>query len=335
MIRDALAAVIDGVDLSREESTAVMDEIMSGRCTDAQIGAFLVALRIKGETVDEIAGAASVMRQKATRVPAPSHVIDVVGTGGDGQKTFNISTCAALVAAAGGAVVAKHGSRSVSSSSGSSQVLEELGVNIGASVEVVARCIEEAHIGFLFAPNLHAAMKHAIGPRKEMAVRTIFNILGPLTNPAGARRQVMGVYASDLVETMAHTLRELGAERVLVVHGHDGLDEITITDETTVAQYLGGEVERLVIAPEDFGLVRARLDALRVSDPAQSAALVRAVLQGELGPARDVVLLNAGAALFVAAVAEDIAEGVEQAREAIDSGKAAETLERLAALSHA
>ncbi|MFH0912020.1 MAG: anthranilate phosphoribosyltransferase [Planctomycetota bacterium] len=333
MIQEALKRVLDGQNLTCEESAAVMDEIMSGACTGAQIGAYLVALRIKGETVDEITGAARVMREKATRIPAPADVIDTCGTGGDGQKTFNVSTAAALVAAGAGAKVAKHGNRSVSSSSGSSQVLEALGVNVMAGPETVARCIEEAGIGFLFAPLLHGAMKHAIGPRKEIGVRTIFNILGPLTNPAGARRQLLGVYAADLVETLARVLQALGAERVIVVHGRDGLDEITLSEKTDMAVLRDGAVETATIAPEEFGLKRAPIERMRVNSPEESAAILRDVLAGGKGPARDMVLVNAGAALFAADLAADIAEGIEKAREAVDRGKASASLNRLIEVS--
>ncbi|MBN1257708.1 MAG: anthranilate phosphoribosyltransferase [Planctomycetes bacterium] len=334
MIKEAIAKLIEGQDLTMDECALVMNDIMSGQCTDAQIGAFLVTMRLKGETVEEIAAAAKVMREKATRVPASVPVIDTCGTGGDGLATFNISTAAAIVAAGGGAHIAKHGNRSVSSSSGSSQVLEALGVNIDAPVEVVAKCIEEAGIGFLFAPLLHGAMKYAIGPRKEMGVRTIFNILGPLTNPAGAKRQLLGVYTSSLVETLAHVLKTLGSECAMVVHGHDGLDEISITDETTLAQLKDGEVESLVIAPEDFDMKRAPLEAIRVASPEESAEVIRKLLAGGQGPARDIVLLNAGAALFVAGIAEDMVDGIARAAEAIDSGTAAKTLEKLVAVSN-
>jgi anthranilate phosphoribosyltransferase len=313
--------------------TAVMDEIMTGACTDAQIGAFLVALRNKGETVEEISGAAAVMRAKATRVPAAPDVMDTCGTGGDGQRTFNISTAAAITAAAAGARVAKHGNRSVSSSSGSSQVLEELGVNVQAPVEAVARCVEEARIGFLFAPSLHAAMKYAIGPRKEIGIRTIFNVLGPLTNPAGARRQLMGVYDTSLVKPMAEVLHALGARRALVVHGCDGMDEITITGPTATAVLDDGVVEEGTITPEDFGMRSAPVDDLRVESAPDSAEMIRAVFAGEGGPARDVVLLNAGAAVYVAGLENDIAGGILRAAHAIDSGDAAQTLRKLVELS--
>jgi len=335
MMQEALKRILDGHDLTRDECAEVMDEIMSGACTDAQIGAFLVALRIKGETIEEITGAASVMRAKATRVPASADVIDTCGTGGDAHHTFNISTAAAIVSAACGVAVAKHGNRSVSSSSGSSQVLEALGVNIEASVEVMARCIQRAGIGFLYAPRLHGAMKYAIGPRKEIGVRTIFNILGPLTNPAGARRQLMGVYSEALVEPLAHVLRALGTVRAVVVHGRDGVDELSISDESVLAELMDAQVRVRIVTPEEFGLERAPLDALRVDSPEQSAALIRGVLGGEPGPARDVVLLNAGAALYAAGAAGDIAEGMTRAAEAVDMGRGQATLAKLVEESRA
>ena len=333
MIREAIQKVVSGEDLSREEATAVMNEIMTGECTGAQIGSFITALRQKGETVEEIVGCAKVMREKATRIAAPPHVIDVVGTGGDSQHTFNISTTAAIVAASAGATVAKHGNRSVSSTSGAADVLKALGVNIEADTATVEACIEKAGIGFLFAPLLHGAMKHAIGPRREIGIRTVFNILGPLTNPAGAPRQLLGVYASTLAPTLALVLKQLGSTHVMVVHGHDGLDEITIAEETTIAELKDGEVNEYVIAPEEFDMSRASLDEIRVSSSEESAACVRKVLAGETGPARDVVLLNAGAAIYVADLAEDLVAGVERARQAIDQGDAAKTLETLVAVS--
>lgn len=329
MIKDIICKLICATDLTFEEASAVMEEIMSGDCTDAQIGAYLAAMRMKGETIDEIAGSAEVMRRKATLIEAPEGVIDTCGTGGDEQSTLNVSTAAAIVAAGGGAIVAKHGNRSVSSSSGSSQVLDELGVNINASKETVEKCIKEVGIGFLFAPLLHDAMKFAIGPRKEMGVRTIFNILGPLTNPARAKRQLMGVFSSALVEPIAYVLKSIGIERALVVHGHDGLDEITIAEETTVAFLIEGEVKTMVVAPEDFGLKRSELDSIRVSSAEESARMIMEVLKGQKSPARDIILMNAGAALYVAEKAHDLAEGFDRAVDAVDSGKALECLNRL------
>ncbi len=333
MIRDCLKTVISGNDLTREQAQAVMNSIMSGDCTDAQIGAFITAMRIKGESIEEITGFVQAMRDKATRIKTTGEVIDTCGTGGDASGTFNISTAAALVAAGAGARVAKHGNRSVSSSSGSADVLRELGLNLEAETGIVERCISEAGIGFLFAPRLHAAMKHAIGPRREIGIRTVFNILGPLTNPAGARRQLLGVYASRLVPVMAQVLRNLGSVRAMVVHGHDGLDEITIAGETTVAELKNGEVNEYVIAPEDFGMKRSSLAVISAQSPEQSAAIIRSVLTAEPGPARDITVLNAAAALVVSGVAEDMITGTDLAAEAIDSGRAMHTLERLVTLS--
>jgi len=334
VIRECLSKVIEGLDLTQAEAVAVMDDIMSGRCTDAQIAGFLTALRLKGETVEEICGFAKVMREKATRVQADPRVIDTCGTGGDAQGTFNISTAAALVAAGAGVQVAKHGNRSVSSASGSADVLRTLGVNIDATPAQIEACMAETGIGFLFAPLLHGAMKHAIGPRRELGIRTVFNVLGPLTNPAGARRQLLGVYASSLAPTMALVLKALGSERAMVVHGHDGLDEITLSDETTVAELRDGEVQEFVIGPDDFGMRRCPLEAIRVSHAEESAARIRSVLAGEAGPARDIVVLNAGAAIVVAGKAADMMDGVELATRAIDSGRAREALARLVEVSN-
>jgi anthranilate phosphoribosyltransferase len=333
MIREAIAALVDGVELSREQARAVMNEIMSGECTDAQIGAFLTALRLKGETVGEIAGCAEVMREKATAIRAPGGCIDTCGTGGDSLHTFNISTAAALVAAGAGVTVAKHGNRSVSSTSGSADVLQALGVNVDAPPALVEQCLAEAGIGFLFAPRMHGAMKHAIGPRREMGIRTVFNILGPLTNPAGATRQLVGVYDAALAPVLAEVLGALGSERALVVHGHDGLDEISITGETTVAELDAGRVTTRTVTPEALGLERAPLAAIQVQSAEESAARIRGVLDGAHGPARAITLLNAGAAVYVAGRAGDMKEGVRVAREAVDSGAARTALDRLAALS--
>ncbi len=329
MIKESIAKVIDGENLSFEEAANVMDMIMAGKCSDAQIGAYLTALRMKGETIEEIAGSASVMRSKATHIDAPDNVIDTCGTGGDEHYTVNVSTAAAIVAAGAGAIVAKHGNRSVSSSSGSSQVLEELGVNINASKDTVEKCIKEVGIGFLFAPLLHDAMRFAIGPRKEMGVRTIFNILGPLTNPAKAKHQVMGVFSSALVEPIAYVLKSIGIEKALVVHGHDGLDEITIADETTMAFLVDGEVKTMVIAPEDFGLKRSLLDEIRVNSAKESAEMIAEVFAGRHTSARDIIVLNAAAAIYVAELAEDLDEGFKMAVDSVDSGNASRILKNL------
>ena len=329
-IQDAIAKLIEGQDLSRGETVDVMNQIMSGEATDAQIGGFLVSLRLKGETVDEVSGAAEVMRQKATPISTKHEVVvDTCGTGGDASGTFNISTAAAFVTAGTGLCVAKHGNRAASSQCGSADVLKALGVNIEADPETVSRCLDEAGIGFLFAISLHGAMKYAIGPRRELGIRTVFNALGPLTNPAGAKRQVIGVYSGDLTEPMASVLGKLGAEKAYVVHGLDGLDEITVTGPTRVSALLDGKVSTCEVTPEALGVDTAPAESLKGGDPETNAGIVRSVLDGEPGPQLDVVLLNAGAAIASGGLADDIAGGVEVAREAVSSGKAREKLERL------
>jgi anthranilate phosphoribosyltransferase len=345
IVRDAIKIVVEGGDLTREQAAATMNAIMSGEATGAQIGCLLTAMRLKGETVDEITGFASVMRDKVTRIRhsrraggragarAPL-VVDTCGTGGDGLHTFNISTIAALVAAGAGAVVAKHGNRSVSSACGSADVLKALGVNIEAPVDVVERCLDEVGIGFLYAPLLHTAMKHAIGPRREIGIRTVFNILGPLTNPAGAQAQLLGVYDDALCGTLAKVLHALGSERVFVVHGRDGEDEISLTSPTHVAELHAGEVETYTIEPELFGMKRTSLSQLVGGDSEQNAGIAREVLGGKKGPHRDAVLLNAGAAIAAAGLADDIADGITHATEAIDSGAAAAKLDALVKLTN-
>ena len=333
-IQEAIAKVIEGADLSRGEMTDVMNQIMSGEATDAQIGAFLIALRVKGECVDEIAGAASVMRERATPIATKHDVIvDTCGTGGDHSGTFNISTTAAFVAAGAGLCVAKHGNRAATSQSGSADVLSALGVNIEASPETVSRCLDDVGIGFLFAISLHGAMKYAIGPRREIGARTIFNALGPLSNPAGATRQVVGVYSAALTETLAGVLATLGAERAFVVHGSDGLDEMTLTGPTRVSELKNGSVSTYDVSPGDFGLMQAPADALKGGDADYNAEITRSVLNGEEGPRRDIVLLNAAAAIVAGDKARDLNEGVQVAAEVIDSGKALEKLEGLVAAS--
>jgi len=334
VIREAIRTLSAGADLPRETAAGVMNVLMSGDATPAQAAAFLTALAMKGETIDEITGCAEVMRAKATVVHAEKPFVDVVGTGGDHSGTFNVSTAAAIVVAGAGVRVAKHGNRAMSSKSGSADVLAALGVNLDADVPTVERCIAEARVGFLFAPRMHAAMKHAIGPRREIGIRTIFNILGPLTNPAGATRMLLGVFAPEMVETLAAVLRNLGGTRAFVVHGADGLDEITTTDETLVAELRDGAIESYHIRPEDFGVERSGRDALVVEGAEQSAGVIRSVLAGEPGPARDIVVLNAGAAIAAGGAAEDIAAGVAAARAAIDSGAAAAALERLVQISN-
>ena len=335
MIQEAIRDLIAGADLDRAKMRAVMEQIMSGQATDAQIGAFLVALRIKGETVDEIAGGAEVMREKATPiVTVRPDLIDTCGTGGDDSGTFNISTTVAFVACGAGLAVAKHGTRSISSQCGSSDVLTALGVNVEATPEKVGECIDEVGIGFLFAIALHGAMKHAVGPRRELATRTVFNILGPLTNPAGAKRQLLGVFDGALTEALAGVLRELRSERALVVHGSDGLDEITLTGPTQVSELRDGQISTRQIHPGDFGLQTASAEALKGGDADHNARILRGVLDGEEGPQRDVVLLNSAAAVVVGGLAEDITAGLEAARESIDSGKARQALDRLVEVSN-
>ncbi len=329
MIKEAIGMLIGGIDLSGEEMGQCMTEIMEGRATDAQIGAFLAALRIKEESVEEIAAAARVMREKAATINAPDGTLDTCGTGGDMAGTFNISTTAALVVSASGAPVAKHGNRSVSSRSGSADVLEALGVKIDLEPASVEKSLFETGFGFLFAPLFHPAMKYAIGPRREMGVRTIFNILGPITNPAGAKRQLLGVFAARLTETLCRVLGSLGAEDAMVVHGEDGLDEITITNGTRVSRFVGGEVENSIISPEDFGLQRAAIEDIAGSDKDTNAKITISILKGEKGPRRDVVLMNSAAALVVAEKAANLRDAYAMAAEAVDSGKAFKKLEEI------
>jgi len=336
-LKEILPRVIEGNDLSREDAAAAMDAIMSGEATPAQIGAFLAAMRLKGETTDEIAGCAEVMRRHATKINVTGDVIDTCGTGGDASGTFNISTAAALVAAGAGAKVAKHGNRSVSSKSGSADVLKALGVKIDCPVPVVERCIEEAGIGFLFAPMLHAAMKHAIGPRREIGVRTVFNILGPLTNPAGAKRQIMGVFDRHLTEKLAEVLATLGAERALVVASEDGLDELSTTAPNSIAWVADGAVTTDTLDAEKLGFPRASIDDLKVDGPEASADVIRDVLAGGRGPHRDIVVLNAAGALMLtkAGATDDWALAIKSAEASIDEGRAKAALEKLVAVSNA
>jgi len=335
-MQSAIRAVTEGRDLSGEQMSAVMRTIMTGEASAAQIGGFLVGLRMKGETVDEIAAAARVMRELATPVHADvPHLVDTCGTGGDGAHTFNISTASAFAVAAAGGHVAKHGNRSVSSASGSADVLEAAGIRVDLGADAVARCIREVGLGFMFAPLHHGAMKHAIGPRREMGVRTIFNVLGPLTNPAGAPHQLIGVFSEALLEPLAQVLGQLGSRRVLVVHAEDGLDEISIAAATSVAEWNDGRLARYTVEPERFGLERAGLEAITARSADQSLHMLRGVLDGRPGPARDVVLLNAGAALYACTRAQSLEAGIEQAREAIDCGEARRRLEALVSLSRA
>lgn len=322
-IQEAISVVVNGDNLSRLQTKEVMQQIMTGECTSAQIGGLLIGLRMKGETVEEITAAAEVMAKLAAHVSIDVEpLIDIVGTGGDGTHTFNVSTAASFVAAGAGAKVAKHGNRSVSSQSGSADVLEQAGANLNLNPQQVAKVIEQAGVGFMFAPMHHSAMKHAIGPRKELAARTIFNILGPLTNPAGVKRQVVGVFDRALLEPLAQVLGNLGSEHALVVCGEDGMDEFSICAPSIVAEYKAGEVRCYQIAPEDVGLARAEVSELVADGPARSLEMINAVLDGCSGPARDIVVLNAGAGLVVAGLAESISTGVELAQKSIDSGAA-------------
>nr|VFK23341.1 MAG: anthranilate phosphoribosyltransferase [Candidatus Kentron sp. LPFa] len=333
-LTSAIRTVTEHRDLSGSEMTEVMNTIMTGGATPAQIGGFLIGLRMKGETVEEIAGAAAAMRALATPIDiSVEHLVDTCGTGGDARGTFNVSTTSALVAAAAGAKVAKHGNRAISGKSGSADVLEAAGVNLEIEPALVSRCIEEVGIGFLFAQQYHAAMRHAIGPRREMGVRTLFNLLGPLTNPAKAPNQVIGVFSGEWVEPIAHVLSRLGSRHVLVVHAEDGLDEISIGSSTQVAELKAGKVRTYTLAPEQFGMGRANIDTIVVHSVEESLAMMRAVLDGEQGPARDIVTLNAGAAIFVAGIAETLEDGIEKARKAIADGHAKEKLEALVRLS--
>ena len=329
-MQEAIKAVTEKRDLSAQEMSAVMRLIMTGEATPAQVGGFLIGLRMKGETIDEIAAAAAVMRELASKVDVDkAHLVDTCGTGGDASGSFNISTASAIVVAAAGGRVAKHGNRSISSKSGSADVLETAGVNLEISPEQVAACVNEIGVGFMFAPLHHSAMKHAIGPRREMAVRTIFNVLGPLTNPAAAPNQVLGVFSKELVEPLAHVLKQLGSEHVLVVHAEDGMDEISIATPTFVAELNNGEVNSYSIQPEDFGMVRADLEQIRATDSAHSLHIIKGVFNNNDGPAKDIVCLNAGAAIYAAGLEPSLADGVKKAQDVIASGAVAEKLEQL------
>ena len=331
-MQSAIKAVTEKQNLSAEDMTSVMRTIMTGDATPAQIGGFLVGLRMKGETVDEVAAAASVMRELSTKVEVDKeHLVDTCGTGGDSSGSFNISTASAFVVAAAGGRVAKHGNRSITSKSGSADVLEAAGVNLELTPEQVAGCVNEIGVGFMFAPMHHSAMKHAIGPRKEMAVRTIFNVLGPLTNPAGAPNQVLGVFSKDWVVPLAEVLKRLGSEHVMVVNAEDGLDEISIGSPTLVAELKNGEVKSYTIQPEDFGMQRAGLSTIKAADAEDSLNIIKGVLANQSSPAKDIVCLNAGASIYVAGLANTLAEGVERASHVIAEGKAAEKLQELVA----
>ncbi|WP_250655359.1 anthranilate phosphoribosyltransferase [Alkalimarinus coralli] len=337
-IKTALNAVVERRDLSTEEMKVVMQQIMTGQATDAQIGGFLIGLRMKGESIDEIAGAAEVMRALATKVSITGdHLVDTCGTGGDGSNLFNVSTASAFVVAAAGGQVAKHGNRSVSSSTGSADVLEAAGINLNISAAEVARCVDEIGVGFMFAPAHHSAMKHAIGPRKEMGLRTIFNMLGPMTNPAGVKNQVIGVFSQALCRPMAEVLKRLGSEHVLVVHSADGLDEISIANETHIAELKNGEITEYTIKPEDFGIKSKSLIGLSVDSAQQSLALIKSALgkdhSGNANNARDIITLNAGAAIYAANLAETLDQGIAMAADAIGSGLALAKINDLASFT--
>lgn len=336
MIREAIAKLVDNQPLTHDEAHATLQEIMGGEATPAQIASFITALRIRGETPEVIAGSARAMREKFTSVHPPAGiVVDTCGTGGDGAHTFNISTAAAFVVAGAGVTVAKHGNRSVSSRSGSADVLEALGVNIAVAADVMERCLREIGIAFLFAPSLHPAMKHAIGPRREIGIRTIFNILGPLSNPAGARYGVLGVYHRDLVLTLARAATALEVQHLFVVHGRDGLDEITTTTTSVVAEVRRDNVRLIEVDPRELGLPLARPADLAGGDPAHNAGIIRDLLAGRGGPARDIVLLNAAAALVAGQRAADLAEGLVLAARSVDESAASAKLDRLVQLTRA
>jgi len=334
-IQQALQTLLNKQNLSATDMREVMRIIMTGQATDAQIAGFLIALRCKGETIDEIAAAVEVMRELASKVNVSGdHIIDTCGTGGDGANTFNISTTCAFVVAAAGGQVAKHGNRSVSSSCGSADLLEAAGVNLNLTIEQVARCVNDIGVGFLFAPKYHGAMKYTIGPRKEMAVRTLFNLLGPLSNPAGAPNQLIGVFAKEWVEPMAQVLKKLGSQHVLVVSADDGLDEISIAAQTNVAELKDGVVSTYTITPEAVGFKRASLQELAVTDAVSSLTMVKAVLDNQPGAARDIVALNAGAAIYAANITDSLLAGIDKAQEVLASGAARAKFDALISYSN-
>ncbi len=331
--KSLIGHVATGEPLTREQAAQAFDIMMSGDATPSQIAGFLMALRVRGETVPEIAGAVSVMRQKMTPVKAPDHAIDIVGTGGDQSGSYNVSTCAALVAAAAGATVAKHGNRALSSKSGAADTLEALGVNLATEPEGIARCIAEVGVGFMFAPNHHAAMRHVGPSRVELGTRTVFNLLGPLSNPASVKRQLIGVYSPEWVEPLAHVLKELGSTDVWVVHG-DGMDEITVTAPTMVAALKNGSISTFEVSAANAGVAEHPLEAIKGGDTVHNAKALESVLDGEKNAYRDIVLMNAGAGLIVAGMADDLREGAAKAASAIDDGTAKQVLSRLVAVSN-
>ncbi|MDY6857224.1 MAG: anthranilate phosphoribosyltransferase [Thermodesulfobacteriota bacterium] len=335
MITDGIRKIVEEGSLTEPEMIEVMNQIMNGEATPAQIGAFITALRMRGETVEELTGAAKVMRKKAVKIKTKNPtIIDTCGTGGDGSNTFNISTTAAFVVAGTGITVAKHGNRSVSSNCGSADVLKALGVNIEADKDTVEKCLNENGIGFLFAPRFHRAMKYAVGPRGEIGIRTIFNILGPLTNPAGATAQVLGIYSKEYTEIMATVLKNLGSKHALVVHGEDGLDEITLTAKTRISELKNGEINTYFIEPEEFNMERCTFEDLLGGSPEDNANMTLRVLKGEKGPKTDIVLLNASAAIFASGVVNTLAEGIKVAKESIENGNALKKLLGLIKISN-
>jgi anthranilate phosphoribosyltransferase len=335
MIKEAINLLVNNISLTEPEMALCMSDIMEGKAADSQIGAVLTALRIKGETVEEITGAARMMRKMAMTIKAPEGVLDTCGTGGDMSHTFNISTTTAFVVAGAGTPVAKHGNRSVSSQSGSADVLEVLGVKIDLQPDKVEKCLFETGFGFLFAPLFHPAMKYAIGPRREMGIRTIFNILGPITNPAGAKRQILGVFAGKLTDTLAQVLGNLGAVDAIVVHGEDGLDEVSLSGKTKVARFRDGKVENFQIQPEDFGIWRSDIDSIRGGNKEENAAITLSVLRGEKGPKRDIILMNSAVALIAAGKSTDFKTAFSMAAASIDSGMALKKLEEVKKVSNA
>lgn len=333
MIQEAISRLVEGGSLTTDEAAQVMNEIMEGEVTPAQFGAFVTALRLKGETVEEIAGFVKTMRAKAIPVLTKEPVVDVVGTGGDGKNTFNISTAAAFVVAGAGQKVAKHGNRAASSKCGAADVLEALGVKFDLGPEEVQKCVEEVGIGFMFAPAFHPAMKYAGPPRREIGIRTVFNIIGPLTNPAGAKTYLLGVADTSLVEKLALVLQSLDCDHALVVHGEDGLDEISTTGKSRVCELKDGKIHTYTIEPGDFGLIKASLNDLKGGDAAENAALLKDILNGKKGPQRDVVVLNAAAALVASNKVKSVEEGIKMAIDSIDKGQAMDKLKRLVEFS--
>jgi len=329
MIKEAIKKIVQKQDLTEQEASEVMEEIMSGKTTDAQIGAFITVLKMKGETIDEVTGFVRVMRKKATSpgVKEGVTIVDTCGTGGSGRDAFNVSTASAFVVAGSGLKVAKHGNRAISSLCGSADVIQELGVNINIPAERVGECIDKVGIGFLFAPAFHGAMKYAIGPRREIGIRTVFNIIGPLTNPAGASAQVLGVYDAGLTEIMANVLKNLGVRRAFVVHGEDGMDEITVSGKTKVSELKDGRVSTYEVSPETFGFKKRKIDQIKGGLPRVNAGIIMSVLKGEKGAGREITVMNAACAIVAGGKAGDFAEGVKIAETSIDSGSALKKLE--------